>query len=711
MKEKNHQSSNLLQLLHQTIVAANQAPTVEEAWQSVVEQICVYSGWPVGHVYLFDVDMAEALVSAKIWYFDQPRQFEKFRQITETSRFLPGAYFPGRVFTTGKPTWMLNIADNPDFLRAEQARETGLKIGFAVPVLADEKAIAVLEFFSYKDVEPSGQFLEVMTYLGIQIGHAIEHKRTKENLERSRRRLQALFEHALDAILMANDEARIVEANPAACELLDYDQPQLLQMTVPDITPLFFQEQGQHVWQQLITQGQYQGTYLLHRKDGHIIETENRAVANILPGLHVSIARDVTQRKRVEQILAHRVREMEVLYETSLEINRQPDVQALLNAIVKRATRLIQTQMGGLFLMKSDGEVLERVAGYNLPESSLGIDIPLGQGLVGRVAQTGEPLVVSDYNHWKHRLGPTINDTIGRILGVPLTLADRVIGVLSVFDPYKRGKFEESDIRLLKLFAAQASTAIENARLFAAAKRRAEENARLYETERRLRHTAETLSHQLLTVQENERRHIARELHDEVGQILTGLKFLLDISANLPAPKIKANLVKAQELVGDLMDRVDELSLNLRPAMLDDLGLLPTLLWHFERYSQQTSIEVKFNHRALEERRFAPEVETAAYRIVQEALTNVARYAQASEVMVQIWAREGTLALQIEDEGVGFDPDAPPLADETSSGLSGMRERAALLGGELAIESTPGIGTCVTAQLPIADDHDKEQPP
>lgn len=210
----------------------------------------------------------------------------------------------------------------------------------------------------------------------------------------------------------------------------------------------------------------------------------------------------------------------------------------------------------------------------------------------------------------------------------------------------------------------------------------------------------QTLSRRLVEVQEAERRHLALELHDEIGQLLTGLKLSLEMSARSSADGAKANLGKAQALANDLMARVRQLSLDLRPTMLDDLGLIPALLWHFERYSDLTHVQVVFRHIGLEGRRFAPDVETTTYRMVQEALTNVARHARVSEVTVRLWADQEMLSVQIEDRGAGFDSEAA-LAINASSGLSGMRERARLLGGQLTVESSPGEGTCVTVELPL----------
>ncbi len=208
------------------------------------------------------------------------------------------------------------------------------------------------------------------------------------------------------------------------------------------------------------------------------------------------------------------------------------------------------------------------------------------------------------------------------------------------------------------------------------------------------------LSHRLVEAQETERRKIARELHDEIGQALTGLKLVLGTALRQSDEKRLESLVQAQSILSDLMGRVRDLSLDLRPSVLDDLGLLHALLWHIERYAKQTGVQVEFTHDGLDGLRFRSEIETSAFRIVQEALTNVARYAAVDRADLRAEATEGVLTIQIKDRGAGFNVESA-LNAHRSIGLAGMRERARLLNGSLTIDSTPGKGTSVTARLPL----------
>ncbi|HEX9923294.1 MAG TPA: GAF domain-containing protein [Anaerolineae bacterium] len=207
-----------------------------------------------------------------------------------------------------------------------------------------------------------------------------------------------------------------------------------------------------------------------------LLETEVKRRTEELLKANAELRNEISERKRAEAALAQRAHEMEGLYETWLEINAQSDNSTLLEAIVQRASHLLGTPMGGLFLLKSDSETLELVVGHNHPNQFIGRSLRLGEGLAGRIAQSGEPMIVNEYREWEGRAEILSGAHVGRILGAPLTLGDRVIGVLTVFDE-QIGTFTDDEVQLLSLFAAQAATAIEKSRLFEETHRHAQQLA------------------------------------------------------------------------------------------------------------------------------------------------------------------------------------------------------------------------------------------
>jgi PAS domain S-box-containing protein len=208
------------------------------------------------------------------------------------------------------------------------------------------------------------------------------------------------------------------------------------------------------------------------------------------------------------------------------------------------------------------------------------------------------------------------------------------------------------------------------------------------------------LSQRILQAQETERRFLARELHDEVGQALTGLNILLHRVADESGQgKVQAQVGDARKIVSDLMKRVRQLSLDLRPAVLDDLGLRAAVRSHIDVFSRRTGIAVDFSANGMADEKMRPDVKITAFRCVQEALTNVARHADVQAASVTMQGKGARLLLEVTDRGKGFDIDEQ--SKDRSSGLDGMRERVALCGGQLNLESAPGHGTRVLVQLPL----------
>jgi signal transduction histidine kinase len=235
------------------------------------------------------------------------------------------------------------------------------------------------------------------------------------------------------------------------------------------------------------------------------------------------------------------------------------------------------------------------------------------------------------------------------------------------------------------------------------------ENSRLIErvaeSERRFRR----ISRGVLRLQEEERSRISRDLHDGIGQLLTALKIQLELLESEAAglQGVAARIASAREIADTALDEVRQLSHVLRPQMLDELGLEPTLRWLARTFQKRTGIEVEVAFEG-EGQRGGPELETLVYRVVQEALTNVARHSGAGTAAVTIsWGSE-SLVVRIEDRGTGFQSEALLSArdEERGFGIRAMKDRVEFMNGRFSIRSGPGKGTVVEAEIPMRDEPD-----
>jgi signal transduction histidine kinase len=395
--------------------------------------------------------------------------------------------------------------------------------------------------------------------------------------------------------------------------------------------------------------------------------------------------RSQAERRRAEDALAHERARLEAITDVALSYLGLDDLLRVLLARVRGAlgveiavVRMLDEGGQVLVVRAVDGVPFERLAPVRLPVDSaapIRLDAPYIDN------ELKAPAAGSD--DWYAQVWAAVGLPLRSTMGVPLRVEGRAIGVLYVASV--RTPIAEEDQRLLRIVADRMAPAIERCRTLES----------LGESGRRLA----ALSKRLLEVQEAERREVARELHDEMGQLLTGLLFRIeghDGSTGDLKGEIKA-------IVNDLISRVHNLSMTLRPPMLDALGLLPALNWQVDRFQTQTGIRVRFRQAGLD-RRFASEVEIAAFRVVQEALTNVARHAGVRAVDVEVRADDGELQARVEDQGRGFDVEATLAAHP--SGLMGMRERSRLLGGRLVIGSKKGTGTQIRLEVPLVSGAD-----
>ena len=223
----------------------------------------------------------------------------------------------------------------------------------------------------------------------------------------------------------------------------------------------------------------------------------------------------------------------------------------------------------------------------------------------------------------------------------------------------------------------------------------------LMDSQARLR----ALSRRLLQVQEEDRRAIARELHDEIGQALTAVRLNLQAAGQAGPAMGDGPLQDCVAVVDDAVERMRNLCVDLRPALLDDVGLGPALQWHIEQLARRAGIVASVRVQ-LRSPRLPPNLEIAAFRVVQEAVTNVVRHAQARAVQVDVEQEGEDIVLRISDNGRGFDVSSAwhRAGEGKCLGLVGMNERAQLLGGSFRVTSGTGAGTEVAARIPVAGD-------
>ncbi|HUI28037.1 MAG TPA: PAS domain S-box protein [Candidatus Kryptonia bacterium] len=424
------------------------------------------------------------------------------------------------------------------------------------------------------------------------------------------------------------------------------------------------------------------GERTLHTKKFPILDGRGE------PVYLLGISEDITDRHHVEQMRHRHERETTMVNDILRAINTHLDVKAAFPAVCAGLRELAECAAVSLNLFDERREWLTFVAADAPWALHVGPDVRLSATEFPSVPDilAGHPHIVPDLaTEVQFPLVRLIYDLGFRsVISLPLSVGSDVVGFLNLFWREVDG-CHASEIGLLNQVTSAVAIAVEKSRLFEQVSAGRERLA--------------LLSRRLMEVQEAERRHLARELHDEIGQYLTGVSLILGDLERRSLDTAQVPLRDAHKLVDDLIVRVRDLSLDLRPAMLDDLGLLPALLWLFERFSKQTNLDVDFHHIGLD-RRFPHDVETAAYRIVQEALTNVARHAGVSRVLVRVSADHDRLSVVIADQGKGFDAEAV-LATAATSGLSGMRERATLAGGRLRVESGLEAGTRVRAEFDL----------
>ncbi|MEO8197636.1 MAG: response regulator [Thermoanaerobaculia bacterium] len=409
----------------------------------------------------------------------------------------------------------------------------------------------------------------------------------------------------------------------------------------------------------------------------------------------LTVARDVTERWAALEAerLARGV--AEELREATIELTRSLDREVVLVTLLERLRQLVPFDHASVMLLEETSRLSLRAVfdnGRVLPvpvDAQPKIDAA-DHPVVQSILATGAAVLIPDLRAHPAGSVPTGQRSAGSWMGVPLFARGNVAGLVSL-STVEADAFTAEQVRLAEAMSSQASVAVENAVLF----------AQMQASTKRL----QALSRRLVEAQEDERRSIARELHDEAGQSLTSLRIGLrllerEIAQGAVVGDRVAELVRTTDAV---IDGLHRLAADLRPASLDHLGLDAAVRQYAREATVKYGLAVHFKARGFSSERLPAAVETALYRVVQEAMTNVVRHARATRVDILAEHRGDRVMVMIEDDGAGFDPQQVHRTDHF--GLLGMRERADALGGSLTLESAPGAGTTIVVEVSSADPH------
>jgi signal transduction histidine kinase len=420
----------------------------------------------------------------------------------------------------------------------------------------------------------------------------------------------------------------------------------------------------------------YGNLYLTEKQGGDEFTEDDQEVIQLLAAQAAVAIENTRLYETSTRWLGH----LESLNEIGDALAGELELEPLLGLVARRLRGLVQARLvlialpepgvDGLRIAAADGEGTDA---YGL----VGTELALGSSKTGRVLQRGRSERVDSVLD-----DPEIDQQAARRMGarsalyVPLIVETQPIGVAIVHDKVgPAGTFTDEDLRLAESLAVRAATAV------ALSERVSRDTVR-----------------RVVEAQETERARLARELHDETGQALTsillGLKALDD---RIEPAEGKAAVSELRELVVSTLHDVRRLAVELRPAALDDFGLVPAIERLVETVAEQSGLDFDLQSQLADER-LPTDAETALYRIAQEALTNILKHADARHVTVLMSQTNRVARLSVQDDGRGFDPGD---VGDGGVGLMGMRERMALVGGRLTIESTEGAGTMLTAEVPL----------
>jgi PAS domain S-box-containing protein len=670
----------LLAAEHAVARVLAERPDLPRAYPRLLEAIGAALGWDVGAAWEVGDD---GLMWCVADWTAPDVDAGAFVAAGSAMRLARGDGLPGRVWASGRPARIPELAADPNFPRAGPARSAGLQCGFAFPVRGARGVAGAIELFACAPRRADRALLETMASIGRQIGLAVDRSRAEQALRESVARKTAMLDAAFDAVITMDADGNVVEVNPATERIFGYRASEMVGRELAQlIVPPDLREAHRRGVRRYRATGRRTLSHPLEltglRADGSVFPVEvaiTRPDLGAGPPLFTGYLRDVTDRRRAEAELRELATEQAALRRVATLVAAEGDQHRVFSAVTEEVGRLLGAHSANMVRFE-EGDYGEVVGGWSAagaPAVEVGGRVPLdGDTASARVRRTGRAARVDSYAGLTGELADRLRGLGFRCaVAAPIRVAGRLWGCVIVssvdadaFPPGAEERisdFAELTAQALANAEARAQLAASRARIVAAA--------------------------------DEERRRLERNLHDGAQQRLVSLALTVRLADRRMATDPQA----ARELLagasGELeqtLAELRELARGLHPAVLTDRGLGPAL----EALAARSPVPVEVTAAVAE--RLPPAVEAAAYYVVSEALTNVAKYARACGVRVEVAHLDGALEVSVADDGVGG-------ADGSrGSGLRGLADRVEALGGRLEVTSPPGAGTALRATLPCA---------
>ncbi|MBR9982251.1 MAG: PAS domain S-box protein [Desulfatitalea sp.] len=523
-------------------------------------------------------------------------------------------------------------------------------------------------------------------------------KRLQEEVTRRERKYYRVFEGSHDMIYTTNLNGRLIDINAAGVELLGYRTKKEM-LTCLKAEDLYQRPGDRDGLVSAITEAGFVKDYeaKFKTRDGSPLDVliSSRMYENAQTGEveFEGIIKDITRRKQAEEVINQRNRELSIINSIAVALNHTMDLNNTLKVTLEKVIRVLRLERGGLFLIDQEAKHIQLQARFNIPDA---------------VADQTDEVVFSDTLLMKHliednsSLSPEATFPSFRIhyraTGAQtnlwltcflITYKGRAMGFFGLSIPKNR-VLSSHEMHLMGSLGNFIGGAIENTQMMWTIRRHRQELRRLTE--------------KLFTGQEEERRRIARELHDEAGQSLTAVKLGLDRLEEKHAvdKDLKTEISEIRMMVQRTSAEIRQMSYRLHPTLLSDLGLEPALKLYLNEIQKHSNLDINFQIIGFD-RRIGTDMETVLYRFSQEALTNTIKHSGAEHFTLSVIKSFPHIIFLAEDDGIGFDAKIIGR-DHRSLGLLGMRERASLLNGSFLLRSSKGGGTRIRIELPLDEE-------